>query len=204
MIKIQAEEKDIEDILQDYCKEMLGLRFIARQIKTPAGIIDIIARCPETKAYYIIELKKDKLDAYAFCQVMRYAYYLNNDEGINKQGKRFFVPLLIGARISDELIKCVNLYEHGDVSYDRIYRPEYTLFNLDPFKGIRFDYHDSRQKKYQDDNNSYCDVNTFTQESYQIENFDYYIRDSRLQSYINDNFNLSEIKTLLENVGNND
>jgi RecB family endonuclease NucS len=85
-IKIDATEKDIEDVLCEHMPELLGLRFVGRQIQTPAGIVDILARAPSGH-FYIIELKKGQI--YEEAQASNFALFIklknkkNNEEGVD-------------------------------------------------------------------------------------------------------------------------
>ena len=143
-IEINASDATIEQILKDNCKKFLGLRFVDNQIQTPAGIIDILARHPETGTYFVIELKKDTLDTHALAQVLKYTKIMNANK--TGGGKRLFVPLLIGRNLPEELNKCVLHYEPDDGhSAHDIY---YTLYGFDPVRGMSFNYWSIAQEEY--------------------------------------------------------
>lgn len=143
-LRIEATEKDIEDCIAYDCNGFLGLDFIARQINTPAGIIDVLAKSREQEnVYFVIEIKKDCLNAKSLCQVLRYTAYMNNQK--SKDGKRLFIPLLIGQNLTDELIKCVHFYD-GCVDPMNIY---YRIFSACPYKGLSFLYYNNIQREYE-------------------------------------------------------
>ncbi len=146
MVKLKISESDLEDSISKNCEKLLGLKFIARQIKTPAGIIDILAYDKSSKAYCVIELKNCCLDQKALPQVLRYSNYLNSEK--SKGGKRMFISLLIGDDLGDNLIKSVFHFDGvlSESSYGKVY---YTLYDLDVLNGINFSYFDKRQKEYE-------------------------------------------------------
>ena len=77
MAKIEFTEKELEDYLCEGGRKgnlykHLGLLFIARQVRTSVGTIDILSYHPISKTYFIIELKKDNLNSDAFFQVEKY------------------------------------------------------------------------------------------------------------------------------------
>lgn len=151
-ITFSATEKEIEDCLAYDCERFLGLKFIGRQISTPAGIVDVLAQSLEDKnVYYVIEVKKDLLDSKALCQVLRYSNYFNDNK--NKDGQRIFVPLLVGANLSDDLIKSV--YNFGYLAPE-LGRVEYTLFSLNVVSGMTFDYRNTAQAEYQSEHLNNC------------------------------------------------
>ena len=157
-IEINASEDTVEQILKDNCKKFLGLRFVDNQIQTPAGIIDILARHPQSGTYFVVEIKKDTLDTHALAQVLKYTKFMNTNK--TKGGKRLFVPLLVGRHLSEELNKCVYHYESDDGhSAHDIY---YTLYGFDLMEGLLFNYYASSQIEYQSQHfyktEHYCDT----------------------------------------------
>jgi hypothetical protein len=149
MIKIECEERDIEDFLCADINKHLGLRLIGRQINTPAGIIDILAYSKDQGVYFVVELKKNYLNAIAFVQVIRYSNYLNCNFS---KGKRVFIPMLIGMDLHDELEKSVFLYEEDNVVKTDFWKVYYTLFNFSADHGITFAWHKGNQRQYETDN----------------------------------------------------
>ena len=149
MIKIECEEKDIEDFLCADINKHLGLRLIGRQINTPAGIIDVLAYSKDEDVYFVIEIKKNYINASAFAQVIRYSNFLNCTLS---KGRRVFIPLLIGNHLHDELERSVFLYRDGYVDKNSFWKTYYTLFNLSADKGITFSWHHYSQYKYEADN----------------------------------------------------
>tara|TARA_R110000851_G_scaffold311291_1_gene471412 strand:+ start:574 stop:1140 length:567 start_codon:yes stop_codon:yes gene_type:complete len=144
-VTFSVSEKEVEHCLEYDCKRFLDLKFIGRQINTPAGIVDVLAQSLEDRnIYYVIEIKKGTLDAKALCQALRYSNYFNDNK--NKDGQRIFIPLLIGAALSEDLTKVVYHYSR---EYSQIGRVEYTLFSLSALDGIRFDFTSIAQEKYE-------------------------------------------------------
>jgi len=148
-LRIEGTEKDIEDVLCENMKEFLGLRFVARQAQTPAGVIDIIAAAKDV--FYVIELKRDTIDTHAYAQVMRYCNYLNFNK--SKNGKRVFAPLLIGEHLSGELYRNVKQFEESGENFKayHLHIPEYALFQFNPLSGISFSYYSPAQQEYADE-----------------------------------------------------
>ena len=149
MIKIECDEKEIEDFLCVDIGQFLGLKLIKRQLETPAGVIDILAYDSITGVYFVIELKKNRLNADSLAQVLRYSTYLNCNKS---QGKRVFVPLLIGMTIDDQLHKSVFHYEPKCVQKHDFWKVYYTLFNYSPKSGITFNWYNEIQYKYETNN----------------------------------------------------
>jgi len=145
--KFDFAEKDVENALISNMDGYLGLRFIRSQWNTPAGVIEIIAKSEKVDGrYFVIEVKKGKIDSHAFCQVHRYATYLNH--AYSKEGKRHFIPMLIGDELADELEKCVKYYdvEHPYAEYGCTY---YRIFNLDIHKGLQTNLANKAQIEYE-------------------------------------------------------
>lgn len=149
MIKIECDEKDIEDFLCVDIGQFLGLKLIKRQLETPAGIIDILAYDSITGVYFVIELKKNRLNTDSFAQVLRYSNYLNCNKS---KGKRVFVPLLIGMSLDEQLYKSVFFYESDCIEKRDFGKVYYTLFNYCPKSGITFNWHNAIQYEYEINN----------------------------------------------------
>ncbi|MCF0075456.1 hypothetical protein LZD49_33565 [Dyadobacter sp. CY261] len=147
-LTINCEEREIEQALIWDCRHFLGLKFLKNQVRTPIGIIDVVAAHPYKKGvYYVIELKRDLLDESAFVQCMRYTNYLNTNH--NKDGKRLFIPFLIGKNISPKLFGAVKHYDIDDQhDYDIAGYCLYTLFAFDLRKGLDFSYFNNDQFEY--------------------------------------------------------
>lgn len=146
-INIQCAEKDIEEYLSKNCKKHLKLRFVSRQIETPAGIIDMLAYDQDNGIWYVIEIKKGCIDSHCLAQILRYSNYMNAK--YSKLGKRAFLPLMIGDNLSTDLRMSVFTYKggwHGKGDFGKIF---YTIFQYSLSDGIRFDYHSSPQFEYE-------------------------------------------------------
>ena len=149
-IQLNYTEKDVEDILEAHCEHYLGLKYVARQFRSSAGIVDIIAKHPEiTNRYYIIELKRGTLDASAFTQAMRYSAWFNSE--LSKHGKRVFFPILIGEALHSDLNFLCHYFDRDEYfGLSAIYRVAYRLFDFDPLNGVTFNYHSVKQRDSRD------------------------------------------------------
>lgn len=151
-ININLSEKELEDFLcsNNNLEKYLGLKFIARQVSIPpVGIIDILAYHKESKCWVVIELKKDLLDASAFCQLSSYLnYYKKTKSFINYkyfQRERKFCGLLIGSNLDENLYKCVNLYNsYNEYIDDSLIN--YCLFSATSENEIEFIWYNSDQQ----------------------------------------------------------
>lgn len=141
MAEINFTEKELEDFLcsDNQLEKRFNLKFIARQVNTLFGIIDILAYSKLEKCFYIIELKKDYLDYKAFFQADRYLKYFTHKYRDNKK----FKVLLIGQNLRDELHYIVENFGNNSDSDKYMY----SLFALDFNTGVDFDYHDKRQRE---------------------------------------------------------
>ena len=145
-------EDQLEDYLYENIEKHYDMKVIKRQFKIPKGRIDIIAKSNKEKdMYYVIEIKTGNIDANSVCQILRYSNYLNSE--LSKQGKRIFVPLLIGRNLSNENNHVVYLLKKHDstlknweVQQNKIY---YSLYNID-FSGIDFSYFNPTNAEYID------------------------------------------------------
>lgn len=142
-------EKDIEDLLADDCEHYLGIKFLARQFRTPVGIIDVIAKsCDNPYVYFSIELKKDKIDSTAYCQSLRYSNWLNSE--LSKGGKRLFIPIVIGSSLAEDLHFLCEYFDADDFNHFNlaVYKDVfYRLFDFCPKTGVSFNFHNSAQEK---------------------------------------------------------
>lgn len=148
VIKLEYLEKDIEDLLEIDCEHYLGLKFIARQLRTPVGIIDVIARCPNRnrKLYYVIEIKNGPINSAAYVQAVRYANWLNSE--LSKDGKRLFVPLLIGSTLSEEISTICEYFSHDHNWYEIYRKVFYRVFNFSAKEGVTFTWINNVSSKY--------------------------------------------------------
>lgn len=170
MPEINFSEKELEDFL---CKgknleKYLGLKFVGRQINTAVGIVDILACSPfkskifrwhnEEKVlgrqWYIIELKKGKIDPAAYFQVWRYKHYF--DRVYNSGGSygcvRDFIPLLIGSNLDESLNYNVSHFRSSP-KYETC-QPTgtyYTCFDYSFDRGITFTYCSASQEKIEEE-----------------------------------------------------
>lgn len=101
----------------------------------------------ENKIWYVIELKKGCIDSHCLAQALRYSNYMN--ARYSKDGKRAFLPLMIGDNLSTDLMMSVFLYrknwqDKGD--FGKIF---YTIFHYSLSTGMRFDYHATPQFEYE-------------------------------------------------------
>lgn len=176
MPEINFSEKELEDFLscKRNLKKHLGLRFLARQYRTPVGVVDMIAYNNKTKRFVIIELKKDTLDTSSYFQIERYRHFFvkkadnlwnkkcDRRYSLQKKGVDLFlkVPtryhnfdcLLVGKSLSKELDYVVEKWEASSYrsDYSRVW---YTCFAYSFEKAISFAYHSVSQKEVED--NSY-------------------------------------------------
>lgn len=156
MPNIQFSEKELEDYLcaddGQALWEHFDLRFVARQVKTSLGIIDILAYCKFSKTWVIVELKLDKLDYKAFFQAQRYKHFCEM-EWPGRKEQRKFVTLLVGSNLSEELFYSVRYFNRADYQQER--RPLYgqnfyRLFAWNFEDGISFEYQNAEQTKIED------------------------------------------------------
>lgn len=147
-ITINCDERDIEDFLcsEDYLKVYLNLKYIDHQVKIDKFFIDILAYNKIEKCFYIIELKKDELNARAFIQALKYLKLMD----IRYNHKHKFKMLLIGRNLNEELYYNVQTYNMFD---DNNYPFLYTLYDYNFEEGISFNYINIEQKKIQDELN---------------------------------------------------
>ena len=145
-IQLVYTEKDIEDILASNCQRLLAVKFVTRQYRTSAGIIDIIAKSLESPDYYyIIEIKKDALDASAYVQARRYARWMNREE--SKSGKRKFLPVIIGEQLHSSLHGVCDYFEPDSLGLHLLAEVRYRLFGFDVLEGINFSYSSREQER---------------------------------------------------------
>lgn len=164
MISYTFSERDIEDILSLNCQKFLGVRYLARQVATPVGIIDMIAiGRAGAGIYYVVEIKKGLLDPAAYVQVLRYSKWLNSE--YSKQGKRRFIPVLVGEHLSPSLDTLVEYFEDDYWSISRLQQPLYRLFKIDPIAGISFDYSGTSQQSVKPGEIGYCHISAKCEEA---------------------------------------
>jgi len=95
-LQTDLHEQDVETCSNKTQDHYLGVKYVTRQMRTPVGVLDVLARHPECPVvHYVIEIKKGTIDSAAYVQVLRYAKYLNSER--SKDGRRLFVPVLIGS-----------------------------------------------------------------------------------------------------------
>lgn len=147
-IQLSYLEKDIEDLLEQNCRDYLGLTFLTRQFKTPAGVVDVIAKHPQIKnTYYVVEIKKGAIDVDAYIQAVRYATWLNSERA--KAGRRIFIPVLIGDTLRDDLVKVCEYLESDEHSgYGAVGKVFYRLFNFSPLYGVAFHWFSKAERAY--------------------------------------------------------
>ncbi len=150
MPTIDFQERELEDFLCEgkNLEKYLGLRFIGRQIKTPNGVLDILAYNKKCKVFVIIELKRDLLDFNAYLQVERYAHYLNMMK-CGARGRRVFQRLLVGKTLHSDLSFLVDYYSGHKFSpyYERV---QYRLFSFSFTEAIAFTYFNNKQREIQE------------------------------------------------------
>lgn len=159
MPTINFSEKELEDFLcrDNNLEKYLGLKFHARQVRTPVGIIDILAYGPRWveadpdyyvdrryRQWFIIELKKEKIDTDAYFQAMRYKHFFNSCR--NSCGSRTYIPLLIGNGLENKLDFVVNKFEPKQQVYYK-HGIFYTCFSFDFETSISFNYISPSQRR---------------------------------------------------------
>ena len=164
MITFTFSERDIEDILSKECSKFLGVKFLARQLSIPVGIIDLlVASKINAGIYYVVEIKKGLLDPSAYVQVLRYSKWLNSE--YSKEGKRRFIPVLVGEHLSPSLDTLVDFFEDDYWSIRRLHQPLYRLFKIDPVRGISFDYSSTSQQSVKPGELEYCHISAKCEEA---------------------------------------
>lgn len=163
-IEINYLEKDVEDLLAAHTGRYLGAEMVKRQFRTPVGIVDLILSVDvSSRIYLVTEIKKGMLDACAFAQVWRYTKWLNSE--FSREGKRIFVPFLIGDSLHTDLHPIVEYYEEGlfwEFRPGLLGRTFYRLFNFDPFTGVGFGFHNKAQAAYRNNlTYDYCHGDKF-------------------------------------------
>ena len=190
MITIQADEKDIEDILSARMKRHLGLKFLQRQVRTPAGIIDMLARGEEKNVYYVIELKKGEINPYTLVQALRYTMYLNSN--LSKDGKRIFIPVLIGDSLNKEMERSVVYLPDGGGDLEGcLYSAYYRIFDFDPDRGISFTFMNTAQERYEEEHlSTRYGYYTAKDEEASYQNWRLYEENLNLKARLNDQDNV--------------
>jgi len=149
-IQLTYQEKDVEDLLEKHCPKYIGCRFSKRQVRTPVGVIDVVAQSlANREIYYVIEIKNAPLDAAAYVQVLRYSHWLNSERA--RGGRRVFIPVLIGSTLREELAALCEYFDPMRSSWPELYgKVFYRVFNFDPLIGVRFDWVNSSQRQHSD------------------------------------------------------
>lgn len=145
-IQLVYTEKDIEDILEQHCERMLGIKFVTRQFRTEVGIADIIAKHPDISGvYYVVEIKRGILDPDAYAQALRYAKWLNSE--MSKDGRRSFIPIIIGEQLQSTLNFLCAFFDHEfQCGIANIHDVSYRLFEFDPLSGVSFSWFSKEQE----------------------------------------------------------
>lgn len=139
-LELNFAEKDIEDFLcfKDNLQEYLGLKYIKRQFPLYNSFVDVLAYKKEEKCFYIIELKKDKLDSRAFVQALKY-YKLFKIKYKNKHNVKI---LLIGRNLEDSLLEVVEYFGSENILNLPFL---YTLYDFTFKEGVSFSWYDRAQ-----------------------------------------------------------
>lgn len=148
MIEINCSEKDIEDVLANNLSHYFPkLRYVSRQYRTGVGIVDILAASKVDKGtFFVIEIKKDQLDANAYVQVLTYTKWLNNER--SKDCKRKFISVIIGDSLSQNLDHLVGyFYDDSEFGLSELSGVNYRLYKFDPLRGLSFTYVSTSQEK---------------------------------------------------------
>jgi len=157
MPDILFKEKELEDFLcsNNNLQKHLGLRLLARQFRTPVGVVDIIAYNNNTKRFVLIELKKDILNSEAYFQLERYRRYFVKKAQADFEEKeissmsaecRTFDCLLIGNTLAENL-SYVTEYWEADSDLSEFNRVWYRCFNYSLEKAISFEYYSPMQRE---------------------------------------------------------
>ncbi|WP_405316506.1 hypothetical protein [Faecalibacillus faecis] len=145
MIKIDFQEKDIEDYLcnkNNLTKWFEDLIVIKRQFKIFDFYIDILAYHKLFKKFFIIELKKDELNSDTLAQVLRYKKCLEC-KYLNKK----FKILLIGKNLNYNLLYLVRDFNSINESIIEDEDIFYQLYNYTFEHGINFNWICTQQQK---------------------------------------------------------
>lgn len=147
--EINCDERDLEDVLFARAEKFLpDITPVFRQYRTPHGVVDIIARDDATyrterRNYFVIELKKGPIDTHTLAQSLRYCRYLNAAK--NRDGRRLFIPFLIGDSVSPNLHHLLTYYDgYADCGHYTVY---YRLYGLSPETGLSFNFHATEQRR---------------------------------------------------------
>lgn len=143
-ITINFDEKDIEDFLctEDHLEKYLGLKYVNRQVNIDKFFIDILAYSPREKCFYIIELKKDELNAKAFVQALKYHKLMS----YAYKHKHKFKVLLIGKNLNEDLHYLTTLFDYPPNKRDFLY----ILYSYTFENGIAFNTYNIAQAEIQE------------------------------------------------------
>jgi hypothetical protein len=166
MPNVQITERELEDWL---CKDKnlekrLGLRFVARQVNTDVGRVDILGYRKSLNRFCIVELKVGPIDADAYFQAKRYHHFFSNmksetayarqkypdcDDYNHKKAYREFDVLLVGASLDKKLDYSVKYWKANNYSeYCQEYG--YRLFSIDFDEGLSLTYSSISQQAIAD------------------------------------------------------
>ena len=159
-------EKEIEDYLvKNINKHFPELKFVAQQFNVDNNYIDLILKDKNTKDYYIVELKRGHINSNAIIQVLTYKKLM--EINFSKNGKRRFIPLLIGLHLeeSPHIYKLLEYFEPDlTQSYEKIF---YRCFDL-TLNGISFDFRNIGEQNFTDSHEYYT-----TKIEFLLEQLDY-------------------------------
>ena len=162
LIDSGIKESEIEDHLEKcLCSHYGNIGVVWRQKTLPCGRLDLLIRdfnlssWPKdgsiVRFYWVIELKRDIIDSKTLTQALRYTTYLKKHygekttvcNGTKRKIKRIFMPLLIGSKISDDLLYAV---PHKEKYFDIVgetYEPcaYHDLFEVTLEEGLSLGWH---------------------------------------------------------------
>lgn len=151
---MQYTEKNIEDYLINNIEEHFPeLKFIAQQFNVDSNYIDLILKDKVYKNdYYIVELKRGTINSDAIVQVLTYKRLM--EINYSKEGKRRFIPVVIGEGLADNphLYKLLQYFEpDGQLGYEKIFYRCHSL-TLD---GLVFNFANSNEIDFRENNEPY-------------------------------------------------
>lgn len=153
MPEVKFTEKELEDYLSSKkLDEYFHMDFIARQVKTDSGPLDILAYQPHIKTWFIIELKAGPITKDAFVQADRYYQYFKSKY---RHKNRKFVKILVGDCLDKSLI--YNVYKYHPLTAQEAFdgMTLYSLYGWDFEYGIEFNYFSKSQGEVERSRNGY-------------------------------------------------
>jgi len=123
----RVREKLLEIYLADNLHELEdGLEFLGRQLSTPTGPLDLLARDRRGR-FVVIELKRDRAADKVVAQLQRYVGHIRTEHSTGPRGVR---GMIVGRRIdralraavSGNVTFAINLYQH-DTQFHANIRP---------------------------------------------------------------------------------